>query len=193
MTHVCLDLNISSSATSHSRLDVTESSNPLIAIPSHAITLREAKRQQSRSRCRLMPCCQTDLPVAYQRDRMSDFGPAKGKKHDLRCDRWIIPRSLLGNISNLLRKFLGASARGLALDERLIASNHRLYFNSGGNRERFIFWGKRGAERCAAVATLDMSRGVVMTLILWTLCGAGALYLMAWLSFRLLMRKPRAK
>ena len=32
-----------------------------------------------------------------------------------------------------------------------------------------------------------------MTLILWTLCGAGALYLIAWLSFRLLMRKPRTK
>jgi hypothetical protein len=29
-----------------------------------------------------------------------------------------------------------------------------------------------------------------MTLVLWTLCAAGALYLIAWLSFRLLTRKP---
>jgi hypothetical protein len=32
-----------------------------------------------------------------------------------------------------------------------------------------------------------------MTFLLWTICGAGALYLVGWLSFRLLMRKPRAK
>jgi hypothetical protein len=32
-----------------------------------------------------------------------------------------------------------------------------------------------------------------MTLMLWTLCGAGALYLIAWLSLRLLMRKPWTK
>jgi hypothetical protein len=34
----------------------------------------------------------------------------------------------------------------------------------------------------------DLNREITMTLVLWTLCAAGALYLIAWLSFRLLER-----
>jgi hypothetical protein len=50
------------------------------------------------------------------------------------------------------------------------------------------------AEAGAEQATgSDLNREITMTLVLWTLCAAGALYLIVWLSFRLLTRKPRAK